>query len=142
MVDNHTVTATAASAIPIHALHHQRNRREEASTAGTEGSTGEPLLVDHELHHSVGLCQLLCRRPAFRSAQWDLSSGSRGGSPAVATISDDMATPEDASRPLRPARITYATQAAPGVVNEDYVVAGPGWAVVLDGATAPAGVDS
>ncbi len=39
-------------------------------------------------------------------------------------------------------RITYATRTAPGVVNEDYVVAGPDWAVVLDGATAPAGVDS
>ncbi len=41
-----------------------------------------------------------------------------------------------------PKRITYATRPAPGVVNEDYVVAGPDWAVVLDGATAPAGVDS
>ncbi|GAA4601374.1 protein phosphatase 2C domain-containing protein [Actinoallomurus liliacearum] len=39
-------------------------------------------------------------------------------------------------------QITYATQAAPGTVNEDCVVAGPDWAVVLDGATAPAGVDS
>jgi hypothetical protein len=39
-------------------------------------------------------------------------------------------------------RLSYATQAAPGLVNEDYVVAGPDWAVVLDGATAPAGVDS
>ncbi len=38
-------------------------------------------------------------------------------------------------------QITYATRAAPGVVNEDHVVAGPDWAVVLDGATAPAGVD-
>jgi hypothetical protein len=42
----------------------------------------------------------------------------------------------------RAARVGYATQAAPGLVNEDYVVAGPDWAVVLDGATAPAGVDS
>jgi hypothetical protein len=42
----------------------------------------------------------------------------------------------------RPAQVGYATRAAPGAVNEDYVVAGPGWAVVLDGATAPAGVDS
>jgi hypothetical protein len=39
-------------------------------------------------------------------------------------------------------RITYATEPAPGAVNEDYVAAGPDWAVVLDGATAPAGVDS
>ncbi|WP_433188800.1 protein phosphatase 2C domain-containing protein [Actinoallomurus sp. CA-150999] len=39
-------------------------------------------------------------------------------------------------------QITYATQAAPGGVNEDCVVAGPDWAIVLDGATAPAGVDS
>lgn len=43
---------------------------------------------------------------------------------------------------VRPAQISYATRPAPGVVNEDYVTAGPGWAVVLDGATAPAGVDS
>jgi Protein phosphatase 2C len=39
-------------------------------------------------------------------------------------------------------RVGYATQAAPGRVNEDCVVAGPDWAVVLDGATAPGGVDS
>lgn len=38
--------------------------------------------------------------------------------------------------------ITYATRAAPGCRNEDYVVAGPSWALVLDGATAPHGVDS
>jgi Protein phosphatase 2C len=42
----------------------------------------------------------------------------------------------------RPAQISYATRPAPGAVNEDYVTAGPGWAVVLDGATAPTGVDS
>jgi hypothetical protein len=42
----------------------------------------------------------------------------------------------------RPVQVGYATRAAPGAVNEDYVVAGPDWAVVLDGATAPAGVDS
>lgn len=43
----------------------------------------------------------------------------------------------------RPVRICHATRAAPGApVNEDYVVAGPDWAVVLDGATAPAGVDT
>ena len=41
-----------------------------------------------------------------------------------------------------PVQVGYATRPAPGAVNEDYVVAGPGWAVVLDGATAPAGVDS
>jgi hypothetical protein len=51
-----------------------------------------------------------------------------------------MATDGEAA--VRPVRLTYATQAAPGLVNEDYVVAGPDWAVVLDGATAPAGVDS
>jgi hypothetical protein len=39
-------------------------------------------------------------------------------------------------------RITYATESAPGRVNEDYAVCGNEWAVVLDGATAPAGVDS
>ena len=39
-------------------------------------------------------------------------------------------------------RITYATEAAPGRVNEDTAVCGDGWAVVLDGATAPEGVDS
>jgi Protein phosphatase 2C len=52
----------------------------------------------------------------------------------------DMTTIGDADP--RPTRIGYATRAAPGAVNEDYVMAGPGWAVVLDGATAPAGVDS
>ncbi len=41
-----------------------------------------------------------------------------------------------------PAQVAYATQAAPGAVNEDYAAAGPGWAFVLDGATAPRGVDS
>jgi hypothetical protein len=39
-------------------------------------------------------------------------------------------------------RITYATEAAPGHVNEDTAVCGDGWAVVLDGATAPEGVES
>src|SRR5207244_9514863 len=39
-------------------------------------------------------------------------------------------------------RITYATESAPGRVNEDYAVCGGEWAVVLDGATAPDGVDS
>jgi hypothetical protein len=42
----------------------------------------------------------------------------------------------------RPMQISHATQAAPGGVNEDYVAAGPDWAIVLDGATAPVGVDS
>lgn len=55
----------------------------------------------------------------------------------LATIADDMTTPGEAI----PRLIRYSTQAAPGAVNEDYVTAGPGWAVVLDGATAPAGVD-
>src|SRR6266540_855258 len=39
-------------------------------------------------------------------------------------------------------RITFATEPTPGRPNEDLVVAGAGWAAVLDGATAPAGVDS
>jgi len=38
--------------------------------------------------------------------------------------------------------VAYATRAGDGHGNEDYVVAGPDWAVVLDGATAPPGVDS
>ncbi|MFG3438864.1 protein phosphatase 2C domain-containing protein [Nonomuraea sp. NPDC047897] len=38
--------------------------------------------------------------------------------------------------------VTYATAPAPGGVNEDYVIAGPAWVAVLDGATAPRGVDS
>ena len=39
-------------------------------------------------------------------------------------------------------QITYSTEAAPGHVNEDAAVCGDGWAVVLDGATAPEGVES
>ncbi len=39
-------------------------------------------------------------------------------------------------------RVRYATAAAPGGLNEDYVIAGPTWVVVLDGATAPPGVGS
>jgi hypothetical protein len=39
-------------------------------------------------------------------------------------------------------RITCATESAPGYVNEDYAICGNDWAVVLDGATAPVGVDS
>lgn len=39
-------------------------------------------------------------------------------------------------------QVTYATESTPGRVNEDYAVCGDGWAVVLDGATAPEGVDS
>ncbi|MEV0705729.1 protein phosphatase 2C domain-containing protein [Saccharopolyspora sp. NPDC050389] len=37
---------------------------------------------------------------------------------------------------------TQATIATPGRPNEDYLAAGPDWAFVLDGATAPSGVDS
>ena len=37
---------------------------------------------------------------------------------------------------------TYASESAPGGVNDDYAVCGPDWAIVLDGATAPAGIDS
>ena len=36
----------------------------------------------------------------------------------------------------RPLRVGFATRAAPGGVNGDYVAAGPDWALVLDGATA------
>jgi protein phosphatase 2C-like protein len=39
-------------------------------------------------------------------------------------------------------QVTFATEPAPGRPNEDLVVAGAGWAAVLDGATAPPGVDS
>jgi Protein phosphatase 2C len=39
-------------------------------------------------------------------------------------------------------RVHYASIAAPGGMNEDYVIAGPSWMVVLDGATAPPGIDS
>jgi hypothetical protein len=39
-------------------------------------------------------------------------------------------------------QISYATAGTSGQVNEDYVAAGPDWAVILDGATAPAGVNS
>jgi len=37
---------------------------------------------------------------------------------------------------------SYASEAAPSQVNEDYAICGPDWAIVLDGATAPRGVDS
>jgi Protein phosphatase 2C len=39
-------------------------------------------------------------------------------------------------------RISQATCPVPGGVNEDCVLSGPDWAFVLDGATAPQGVDS
>jgi len=39
-------------------------------------------------------------------------------------------------------QITHATASTPGRINEDYVCSGADWAVILDGATAPAGVDS
>ncbi|MFI0454240.1 hypothetical protein [Actinomadura sp. 6N118] len=39
-------------------------------------------------------------------------------------------------------QVSYASEATPGRGNEDYVVAGPGWVVVLDGATARPGVES
>lgn len=39
-------------------------------------------------------------------------------------------------------RVEFATEATPGLMNEDHVVAGPGFAVVLDGATPRPGVDS
>jgi hypothetical protein len=40
-------------------------------------------------------------------------------------------------------QVCYATDAGtPGKPNEDYAVTGPGWAILLDGATAPEGIDS
>jgi hypothetical protein len=39
-------------------------------------------------------------------------------------------------------QITQASEGAPGLVNEDYAVCGSSWAVLLDGATAPLGVNS
>ena len=39
-------------------------------------------------------------------------------------------------------QILYASEPTPGRVNEDFVITGPSWAVLLDGASAPAGVDS
>jgi Protein phosphatase 2C len=39
-------------------------------------------------------------------------------------------------------QITHATVSAPGRPNEDYVCSGADWTLILDGATAPAGVDS
>jgi hypothetical protein len=39
-------------------------------------------------------------------------------------------------------QVTYATQNAPGHINEDYAICGDEWAVVLDGATPRPDVDS
>jgi hypothetical protein len=39
-------------------------------------------------------------------------------------------------------QIIQASENAPGLVNEDYAVCGSNWAVLLDGATAPQGVNS
>jgi hypothetical protein len=39
-------------------------------------------------------------------------------------------------------QVSYVSEATPGRPNEDFVAAGPGWVVLLDGATAPQGVDS
>ncbi|TYB48663.1 protein phosphatase 2C domain-containing protein [Actinomadura chibensis] len=39
-------------------------------------------------------------------------------------------------------QVSYVSEATPGRENEDFVAAGPGWVALLDGATAPAGVDS
>lgn len=39
-------------------------------------------------------------------------------------------------------QVSHATIATPGRTNEDYLATGPDWAFVLDGATAPSGVDS
>lgn len=48
---------------------------------------------------------------------------------------------DDEPRPTT-GRTTFASYPAPGARNEDLVIAGSDWVVVLDGATAPAGVDS
>jgi hypothetical protein len=39
-------------------------------------------------------------------------------------------------------QILYATEPTPGHVNEDFVITGPTWAVVLDGASARPGIDT
>jgi hypothetical protein len=39
-------------------------------------------------------------------------------------------------------QILYATEPTPGHVNEDFVITGPTWAVVLDGASARPGTDT
>ncbi|MGI5165370.1 protein phosphatase 2C domain-containing protein [Spirillospora sp. CA-253888] len=39
-------------------------------------------------------------------------------------------------------QVIYASEATPGRPNEDYIVAGPGWVVLLDGATARPDVDA
>jgi Protein phosphatase 2C len=39
-------------------------------------------------------------------------------------------------------QISLATASTPGRANEDYVAAGADWALILDGATAPAGIDN
>lgn len=39
-------------------------------------------------------------------------------------------------------QFTYATEPSPGRENEDYLATGPNWVLLLDGATAPPGVDS
>jgi hypothetical protein len=39
-------------------------------------------------------------------------------------------------------QILYATEPTPGQVNEDFVITGPTWAIVLDGASARPGVDT
>jgi len=38
-------------------------------------------------------------------------------------------------------QVSYVSEATPGRENEDFVAAGPGWVVLLDGATSPPGVD-
>jgi predicted P-loop ATPase/GTPase len=39
-------------------------------------------------------------------------------------------------------QIVYATEPTPGQVNEDFVITGPTWAVILDGASARPGIDT
>jgi hypothetical protein len=39
-------------------------------------------------------------------------------------------------------QILYATEPTPGQVNEDFVITGPTWAIVLDGASPAPGVDT
>jgi len=39
-------------------------------------------------------------------------------------------------------QILYATEPTPGHANEDFVITGPTWAIVLDGASARPGTDT
>ncbi|TDB90291.1 hypothetical protein E1266_28385 [Actinomadura sp. 7K534] len=67
-------------------------------------------------------------RPGARGAAFGFwSTGHRRGAPG--------------GRPAS-VQVSYVSEATPGRPNEDFVAAGHGWVVLLDGATAPPGVDS